>query len=86
MADDTSRLRVPDPMLATLGMPPTGPAWAIEFKWDGFRGRLRAVGSNVSVYTRNGADTEAIIGVRGPAADDVRRRRSPSGCYLVGST
>lgn len=56
MAADTSPLRVPDPMLATLGAPPAGPGWAVEFKWDGFRGRLRSAGSTVSVYTRNGAE------------------------------
>jgi ATP-dependent DNA ligase len=36
MTADTSPLRVPDPMLATLGAPPAGPGWAVEFKWDGF--------------------------------------------------
>jgi bifunctional non-homologous end joining protein LigD len=56
MTADTSPLRVPDPMLATLGAPPAGPGWAVEFKWDGFRGRLRSAGSTVSVYTRNGAE------------------------------
>ncbi len=43
-------------MLATLGEPPGGPGFAIEFKWDGFRGRIRAHGNRVSVYTRNGAE------------------------------
>jgi bifunctional non-homologous end joining protein LigD len=28
----------------------------VEFKWDGFRGILRADGSTVRVYTRNGAE------------------------------
>jgi hypothetical protein len=35
MAADVSGLQVPDTMLATLGAPPQGPGWAVEFKWDG---------------------------------------------------
>ncbi len=47
---------VPKPMLATLGVPPTGAQFATEFKWDGFRGMVRARGSAVGVYTRIGAE------------------------------
>lgn len=56
MVTDASAPAVPEPMLATLGVPPTGAQWATEFKWDGFRGMVRARGSGVSVYTRNGAE------------------------------
>ncbi len=65
MAADTSPPAVPDPMLATLGVPPTGAQWAIEFKWDG-RGRVRTRGSAVSVYTRNGAEVCAVSAERIP--------------------
>lgn len=36
MVTDASAPAVPEPMLATLGVPPTGTQWATEFKWDGF--------------------------------------------------
>jgi bifunctional non-homologous end joining protein LigD len=55
MSVGANGIRVPDPMLATLGPPPLGAGFAVEFKWDGFRGRILAQADKVSVYTRNGA-------------------------------
>lgn len=56
MSAGASGMRVPEPMLATLGPPPRGSGFAVEFKWDGFRGRVLAQREKVSVYTRNGAE------------------------------
>lgn len=61
MAANSNPRRVPEPMLATLGAPPTGPVWAVEFKWDGFRSICRAAGSSVTVFTRNGADASSTF-------------------------
>ncbi|MGW4113703.1 non-homologous end-joining DNA ligase [Actinosynnema sp. NPDC004786] len=44
------------PMLATLGEPPTGPGWAVEFKWDGYRGIAYCQGGRVRVLSRNQLD------------------------------
>lgn len=49
-------LRLPDPMLATLGPPPSGDGWAVEYKWDGFRGRCIIEPFAVKVFSRNAAD------------------------------
>lgn len=54
-------LLLPDPMLATLGPPPVGPGWAVEFKWDGFRGRCIIDGSSVKVFSRNAADVSSTF-------------------------
>lgn len=47
------------PMLATPGQPPTGPGWAVEFKWDGVRAILAAAGGQVRITSRNGNDVTA---------------------------
>lgn len=54
-------LQLPDPMLATLGPPPSGPGWAVEYKWDGFRGRCLVDGSSVKVFSRNAADVSSTF-------------------------
>ncbi|WP_338013242.1 non-homologous end-joining DNA ligase [Saccharothrix sp. CB00851] len=41
------------PMLATLGEPPAGPGWAVEFKWDGYRGVAYCQGDRVRMLSRN---------------------------------
>lgn len=46
---------VPAPMLPTLGRPPAGPGWAVEWKFDGQRGLVVVEADRVSVYSRNGA-------------------------------
>lgn len=53
--------QLPDPMLATLGPPPSGPGWAVEYKWDGFRGRCLVDGSSVKVFSRNAADVSSTF-------------------------
>jgi bifunctional non-homologous end joining protein LigD len=52
---------LPDPMLATLGTPPAGPGWAVEYKWDGFRARCLIDGSSVKVFSRNAADVSSTF-------------------------
>ncbi|MEU4746857.1 non-homologous end-joining DNA ligase [Actinosynnema sp. NPDC023658] len=44
------------PMLATPGEPPTGEGWAVEFKWDGYRGVAYCQGRDVRVLSRNHLD------------------------------
>ncbi|KMV19638.1 hypothetical protein ACT17_06260 [Mycolicibacterium conceptionense] len=48
-------------MLVTLGKPPSGPGWATEYKWDGFRSISRVTGSGVDVFTRNGAHASSTF-------------------------
>lgn len=43
-------------MLATLGPPPTGDQWAVEWKFDGQRATLIADRGEVLIFSRNGAD------------------------------
>ncbi|TQC41940.1 ATP-dependent DNA ligase [Rhodococcus sp. WS4] len=45
---------VPTPMLATLGEVPTGPGWALEWKWDGQRAIALVRGGQGRLYSRNG--------------------------------
>ncbi|MGW4115297.1 non-homologous end-joining DNA ligase [Actinosynnema sp. NPDC004786] len=40
-------------MLTTLGEPPTDPGWAVEFKWDGYRGVAYCHGGRVRMLSRN---------------------------------
>ncbi|GAA5156364.1 hypothetical protein GCM10023321_31990 [Pseudonocardia eucalypti] len=47
------------PMLASAGSPPSGPGWAVEFKWDGVRAIVAAAGDRVRVTSRNGNDVTA---------------------------
>ncbi|SFW13018.1 non-homologous end-joining DNA ligase [Amycolatopsis australiensis] len=39
-------------MLATLGMPPSGPGWWTEFKWDGVRAVAAVAGGRLEVFSR----------------------------------
>jgi bifunctional non-homologous end joining protein LigD len=39
-------------MLATNGLPPTGPGWAFEPKWDGYRGIVTTSGGRVRLTSR----------------------------------
>ena len=41
------------PMLASAGQPPSGPGWALEFKWDGVRAIAAVTGEQVRLYSRN---------------------------------
>ncbi len=46
-----------EPCVATLvDKPPTGPAWAFEVKWDGYRVALHIEPDRVLILTRNGHD------------------------------
>jgi bifunctional non-homologous end joining protein LigD len=58
------------PMLATAGALPTGPGWAVEFKWDGIRAVVAAGAGRVRVWSRNANDVTASYPelVDGPAA------------------
>ncbi|WP_410176638.1 non-homologous end-joining DNA ligase [Sinorhizobium medicae] len=60
-----------DPCLATLvDMPPKGPDWAYEVKWDGYRLAVHIKTGRVRVLTRGGYDwTERFPTI----ADDARR-------------
>ncbi|MGI5507399.1 non-homologous end-joining DNA ligase [Lentzea sp. CA-135723] len=44
------------PMLATPGVPPQDDGWAVEFKWDGYRGVAHCEGHGVRVFSRNDLD------------------------------
>ncbi|WP_329791209.1 non-homologous end-joining DNA ligase [Lentzea sp. DG1S-22] len=44
------------PMLASPGNPPDGDGWAVEFKWDGYRGVAHCQGRGVRVFSRNDID------------------------------
>ncbi|GGM88961.1 hypothetical protein GCM10011609_27210 [Lentzea pudingi] len=44
------------PMLATPGNPPDSDGWAVEFKWDGYRGLAHCQGRDVRVFSRNDLD------------------------------
>ena len=46
-----------EPQLAkTLDKPPSGPGWAHEIKFDGYRMQLRAAGGKAKLLSRNGLD------------------------------
>lgn len=47
-------------MLATLGPPPTGDQWAVEWKFDGQRAALIADRGEVLIFSRNGADVSSL--------------------------
>ncbi len=44
------------PMLATPGSPPQDDGWAVEFKWDGYRGVAHCQGGDVRMISRNDLD------------------------------
>ena len=45
------------PMAPTLAkMPPAGPDWLHEVKFDGWRMQLHVDGKDVALYSKNGAD------------------------------
>jgi bifunctional non-homologous end joining protein LigD len=49
-----------EPQLAkSLEKPPTGPGWAHEIKFDGYRMQLRTVGGKASLLSRRGLDWSA---------------------------
>lgn len=50
------RRATPAPMLATLGPPPAGDQWAVEWKFDGQRASLIVEHGEVVMFSRNGAD------------------------------
>ncbi|WP_345379919.1 non-homologous end-joining DNA ligase [Pseudonocardia yuanmonensis] len=50
---------VPLPMLAVTGSPPSGPDWAVEFKWDGVRAVVAVDRDGVRIGSRNGNDVTA---------------------------
>jgi len=50
------RRATPAPMLATLGPPPAGDQWAVEWKFDGQRASLIVEHGEVVIFSRNGAD------------------------------
>lgn len=50
------RRATPAPMLATLGPPPAGDQWAVEWKFDGQRANLIVDRGEVVTFSRNGAD------------------------------
>ena len=48
-------------MLATLGAPPAGDDFAVEWKFDGQRAQVVVAGGEVIVFSRNGADITATF-------------------------
>ncbi|MDX3659911.1 non-homologous end-joining DNA ligase [Streptomyces sp. ID05-26A] len=49
-------LEVIRPMLATAGEVPDDDGWAVEFKWDGYRGVAHCQGESVRMISRNDLD------------------------------
>lgn len=47
-------------MLATLGPPPAGDQWAVEWKFDGQRANLIVDRGEVVTFSRNGADVSSL--------------------------
>jgi bifunctional non-homologous end joining protein LigD len=47
---------IPPQLCKTLEKPPSGPGWAHEIKFDGYRMQLRTVGGNATLLSRNGLD------------------------------
>lgn len=70
-APSTRTLPLPEPippMLAAAGDPPTGPGWALEFKWDGVRaiatvapGQARLTSRNKRDITGSYPELEAVL-------------------------
>lgn len=66
-------------MLATLGPPPEGDGYAVEWKFDGQRAAVVVEGSEVTVFSRSGAnvtrafpelqDVAAAVGFRSMVLD-----------------
>ncbi|WP_176561876.1 hypothetical protein [Mycolicibacterium palauense] len=54
------RPATPAPMLATLGPPPSGDQWAVEWKMDG-RASLIVDRGEVVTFSRNGADVKPSL-------------------------
>ena len=51
------RVEIPEPQLARLAeVPPSGPDWVHEIKFDGYRTLCRINGKDVRMLTRNGLD------------------------------
>jgi bifunctional non-homologous end joining protein LigD len=70
-------MRYPDvqPMLATLGTPPTRfTDFAVEAKYDGQRGMAVIEGDSVTLLSRNGADITSLGVADLFALEDVHRR------------
>nr|WP_234790459.1 RNA ligase family protein [Mycolicibacterium fortuitum] len=73
------RRTTPAPMLATLGPPPDGDGYAVEWKFDGQRAAVVVEGSEVTVFSRSGAnvtrafpelqDVAAAVGFRSMVLD-----------------
>jgi hypothetical protein len=70
-------------MLVTLGKPPTGDGWAVEWKFDG-RVRLIVIDDGVTVYARNGADFYSL-GVLGWGRIRTINVSAPTGCAVIDS-
>ncbi len=70
-ARPTRTLALPEPippMLAVAGNPPSGPGWALEFKWDGVRavatiapGQARLTSRNNRDITRSYPELETVL-------------------------
>ena len=51
------RVEIPEPQLARLAeVPPSGPEWVHEIKFDGYRTLCRIEGKTIWLFTRNGLD------------------------------
>ncbi|WP_342314676.1 non-homologous end-joining DNA ligase (plasmid) [Mycobacterium avium subsp. hominissuis] len=55
------RRSTPGPMLATLGPPPLGDRWSVEWKFDGQRASVIVTGDEVIVFSRNGSDVSGTF-------------------------
>ena len=47
---------IPPQLCKTLEKPPSGPGWAHEIKFDGYRMQLRTVSGKATLLSRNGLD------------------------------
>lgn len=55
------RRSTPGPMLATLGAPPLGDQWSVEWKFDGQRASVIVTADEVIVFSRNGLDVSGTF-------------------------
>jgi bifunctional non-homologous end joining protein LigD len=69
------------PSLAKL--PPTGPEWIHEVKFDGWRVQVHVDDGEAAIYSKNGADYTRRFPSLGPVLNDIRVKNAVLDCELV---